>query len=61
MGSSHYSKVFPATARPTGAAVSRDALRSSLKRLQESRARQAQAQMEARPEAEAEMEAEARP
>jgi hypothetical protein len=43
MGLFHHSKVFPAATRPAGTAVSRNALRASQKRLQESRARQADA------------------
>jgi hypothetical protein len=39
----HISKVFPATARQTGGPVSRNALRSSQKQIQESRARQVRA------------------
>ena len=40
IGTFHSSKVFPANARQAGGPISRDALRSSQKRLRESRARQ---------------------
>jgi hypothetical protein len=39
----HTSKVFPASSRQTGGLVSRNVLRTSQKRIQESRARQARA------------------
>jgi hypothetical protein len=41
----HHSKVFPATSRAAGAAVSRVAMMSSQKRIQESRERQARAEV----------------
>jgi hypothetical protein len=38
-GTFHFSKIFPANARQSGQTVSRNALRSSQRRLRESRAR----------------------